>query len=28
VDKYYDRERLRPLYKSFSHTPAFIITSD
>jgi 6-phosphofructokinase 1 len=28
VDKYYDRDRLRPLYKSFSHTPAFIITSD
>jgi 6-phosphofructokinase 1 len=28
VDKYYDRERLRPLYKSFNHKPLFIMTSD
>ena len=28
VDKYYDRERLRPLYKSFSHKPFFLITSE
>jgi 6-phosphofructokinase len=28
VDKYYDRERLRPLFKSFSHKPLFIVTSD
>ena len=28
VDKYYDAERLRPLYKSFAHKPFFIVTSD
>jgi len=28
VDKYYDRDRLRPLYKSFHHKPLFIMTSD
>jgi len=28
VDKYYDRERLRPLYKSFNQKPLFIMTSD
>jgi 6-phosphofructokinase 1 len=28
VDKYYDKERLRPLYKSFHQTPLFIVTSD
>ena len=28
VDKYYDRERLRPLYKSFHQKPLFIMTSD
>jgi 6-phosphofructokinase len=28
IDKYYDTERLRPLYKSFAHKPFFIITSD
>lgn len=28
VDKYYDRERLRPLYKSFSHKPFLLVTSD
>ena len=28
VDKYYDRERLRPLYKSFTQKPLFIMTSD
>ena len=28
LDKYYDRERLRPLYKSFSHKPFFIVTND
>ena len=27
VDKYYDRERLRPLYKSFHQKPLFIMTS-
>jgi 6-phosphofructokinase 1 len=28
VDRYYDRERLRPTYKSFSRQPVFIMTSD
>ena len=28
VDKYYDRDRLRPLFKSFHHKPFFIATSD
>jgi 6-phosphofructokinase 1 len=28
VDKYYDHERLRPLYKSFSHKPFLLVTSD
>jgi 6-phosphofructokinase 1 len=28
VDKYYDPDRLRPLYKSFHHKPLFIMTSD
>jgi 6-phosphofructokinase 1 len=28
VDKYYDKDRLRPLYKSFSQKPFFIMTSD
>jgi ATP-dependent phosphofructokinase / diphosphate-dependent phosphofructokinase len=28
VDKYYDSERLRPLYKSFHQKPLFIMTSD
>jgi len=28
VDKSYDAERLRPLYKSFSQKPLFILTSD
>jgi len=28
VDKYYDRERLRPLYTSFHQKPLFIMTSD
>jgi 6-phosphofructokinase 1 len=28
VDKYYERERLRPLYKSFNQKPLFIMTSD
>jgi len=28
VDKYYDPERLRPLYKSFHQKPMFIVTSD
>lgn len=28
LDKYYDRERLRPLYKSFHHKPFFIVTND
>ena len=28
VDKYYDRERLRPSYKSFHQKPLFIVTSD
>jgi len=28
LDKYYDRERLRPLYKSFSHKPFFIVEND
>jgi 6-phosphofructokinase 1 len=28
VDKYYDRDRLRPLYKSLHHKPLFIMTSD
>jgi 6-phosphofructokinase 1 len=28
IDKYYDPERLRPLYKSFTHKPFFIVTSD
>ena len=28
VDKYYDHERLRPLYKSFHQKPLFIMTSD
>ena len=28
VDRYYDKERLRPIYKSFSRQPVFIMTSD
>jgi 6-phosphofructokinase len=28
VDKYYDRDRLRPLYKSFFQKPLFIVTSE
>ncbi|MCJ7565834.1 MAG: ATP-dependent 6-phosphofructokinase [Candidatus Aminicenantes bacterium] len=28
LDKYYDRERLHPFYKSFSHKPFFIVTND
>ena len=28
VDKYYSRDRLRPLYKSFGQKPLFIMTSD
>jgi 6-phosphofructokinase len=28
VDKYYERNRLRPLYKSFHQKPLFIMTSD
>ncbi len=28
IDKYYDRERLRPLYNSFLHKPFFIVTND
>jgi 6-phosphofructokinase 1 len=28
VDKYYDRDRLRPLYKSFHQKPLFIMTSE
>ncbi len=28
VDKYYDRDRLRPLYKSFFQRPLFILTSE
>jgi 6-phosphofructokinase 1 len=28
VDKYYDPDRLRPLYKSLHHKPMFIMTSD
>jgi 6-phosphofructokinase 1 len=28
VDKYYDKDRLRPLYKSFNQKPFFIMTSD
>ncbi len=28
VDKYYDPDRLRPLYTSFHHNPMFIMTSD
>lgn len=28
VDKYYDRDRLHPLYKSFFQKPLFIMTSD
>jgi 6-phosphofructokinase 1 len=28
VDKYYNTERLRPKYKSFSDLPLFIMTSD
>jgi len=28
VDKYYDRERLRPLYKSFLQKPFFIVTNE
>lgn len=28
VDKYYNRERLRPFYKSFNYKPLFIMTSD
>ena len=28
VDKYYDRDRLRPLYTSFHQKPMFIMTSD
>jgi len=28
IDKYYDSQRLRPLYKSFAHRPMFIVTSD
>ncbi|MBW2455146.1 MAG: phosphofructokinase, partial [Deltaproteobacteria bacterium] len=28
VDRYYSRDRLRPLYKSFERQPTFIMTSD
>jgi 6-phosphofructokinase 1 len=28
VDKYYDRSRLRPLYKSFSRKPFLILEGD
>jgi len=28
VDRYYNRDRLRPLYKSFERQPTFIMTSD
>lgn len=28
VDKYYNRDRLRPFYKSFNYKPLFIMTSD
>lgn len=28
VDKYYHRDRMRPLYKSFNQKPLFIMTSD
>ncbi|MDH4267153.1 MAG: phosphofructokinase, partial [Deltaproteobacteria bacterium] len=28
VDKYYNRERLRPYYESFEQKPLFIMTSD
>ena len=28
VDKYYNRERLRPIYTSFDAKPLFIMTSD
>lgn len=28
VDKYYDKERLRPIYESFAQQPMFIMTSD
>lgn len=28
VDKYYDTDRLRPVYKSFNRNPIFIMTSD
>jgi len=28
VERYYDKERLRPLYKSFHQKPLFIVTSD
>ncbi len=28
VDKYYDTDRLRPLFKSFQQKPFFIVTSD
>ena len=28
VDKYYDRDRLRPIFKSFDKKPFLIVTSD
>lgn len=28
VDKYYNRERLRPIYKTFEHAPLFIMTAE
>jgi 6-phosphofructokinase 1 len=28
VDKYYDRDRLRPIYKSFLQKPLFIVNND
>jgi 6-phosphofructokinase 1 len=28
VDRYYNKKRLRPLYKSFDAKPLFIMTSD
>ena len=28
IDKYYDRDRLRPYYKSFEMLPLFIMTSE
>jgi 6-phosphofructokinase 1 len=28
VDKYYDCDRLRPIYKSFLHKPLFIVSND